>query len=250
MMRCLYVGLLLTVSATMGCGPDVPISSGGPSSLSSPVDQAVAPAQSPAPAQSRPSVVATATEVAATPEVETPAQTKRENVTFKAGSGDRLYEVKFEADGAKLVDPDEKEIARFNVAGQKVKVKLADDSVVAYIVVKAGEFQIRDESQKTELFELKGQSDGDWKLKDGEDHLLAVIKKRDYGFEIEDGAEKSLFKSKLKDGKRSLRNANDETVLYTKDEFPPLGVACLGLEQIESLPVRAGLAVALLFFAE
>ena len=97
---------------------------------------------------------------------------------------------------------------------------------------------------------MKRQSDGDWKLKDGDDRLLAVIKKRDYGFEIEDASDKSLFKSKLKDGKRSLRNAADDTVLYTKDEFPPISVACLGLEQIESLPVRAGLAVAVLFFAE
>ncbi len=170
----------------------------------------------------------------------------RENVIFKVDGGARLYEIKFKADGAKLVDPDEREIARFNVDGHKLKVKLPDDSVVAYVVAKPSEFQIRDASQENKLFELKAQDDGDWKLKDADDGVLAVIKKRDYGFEIEDGAEKSLAKSKLKDGKRSLRDADDRTLLYTKGDFPPISVACLGLDQIDSLQVRAGLAVAVL----
>ena len=94
------------------------------------------------------------------------------------------------------------------------------------------------------------QSDGDWKLKDGNDALLAVIKKRDYGYEIEDGNEQSLFKSKLKEDKRSLRNASDETVLSTRGTISPLCVAVLGLEQIESLPIRAGLATAVMLFHE
>lgn len=178
------------------------------------------------------------------------AKQDRENIAFKNGAGDRAYEIKFKADGAKLVDPEEKELARFNVDGSKMKIKLPDDSVVAYIVAKDDELQIRDHSQKVELFELKRQSDGDWKLKDGNDGELAVIKKRDYGYEIEDGNEKSLFKSKLKEDKRSLRNASDETVLYTRDTISPLCVAVLGLEQIESFPMRTGLAAAVMLFHE
>ena len=179
-----------------------------------------------------------------------PSKQDRENIGFKTGAGERLYEIKFKADGAKLVDSDEMEMARFKVDGKKVTVKLPDETVAAYIIVKDREFQVRDESQKVELFELKSQSDGDWKLKGSNDQLLAVIKKRDYGYEVEDAAERSLLKSKLKDGKYSLRDAEDNSVLYTKDAISPLSVACLGLEQIESLAVRTGLATTILLFSD
>lgn len=170
----------------------------------------------------------------------------RENIGFKDGNGEKLYELKFKDDGAKLVDANEQELARFTVSGQKLKVKLPDDSVAAYIVAKPDGLEIRDQTQKIELFDVKRQADGDWKLKTSDEKTLAVIKKRDYGYEIEDGNEVSLFKAKLKSGKSSLRNAKDETVLYTKDEIPILCMAAMGLEQIESLPIRAGLSAAML----
>lgn len=199
----------------------------------------------------QPAITTEPTSPQSTSPVKTPASNPdRENINFKDGSGARLFEVKFKADGAKLVDADEQEIARFNVDGRKLKIKLPDDTVVAYVVAKDGEYQIRDETQKVELFELKSQPDGDWKLKDGNDGPLAVIKKRDYGYEIEDGQENSLSKSKLKDGKRSLRNADDRTVLSTRNEVSPLCIACLGLDQIESLPMRAGLMAAVMLITD
>jgi hypothetical protein len=239
MFRLLCLPGLLTLSTVFGCSsePDISPAPDASATHTSPATEAVSNTGSSEP-------------VKTTSEPDTgQLNFDRENIGFKTGSGERLYEIKFKDDGAKLVDPDEQEIARFNVDGQKVKIKLPDESVAAYVVVKDGEFQVRDASQKVELFELKSQPDGDWKLKDGNDKVLAVIKKRDYGYEIEDGAENSLFKSKLKGDKRSLRDANDETVLYSKDDISPLSVACLGLEQIESLPVRAGLATAVLLFA-
>jgi hypothetical protein len=241
MFRLLCLPGLLTLCAAFGCSsdrdvPSAPVASATPASPAT--ETASNTGGSSAPVETTSETVAGKLNL------------DRENIGFKTGSGERLYEIKFKDDGAKLVDPDEQEIARFNVDEQKVKIKLPDESVAAYVVVKDGEFQIRDESQKVELFELKGQSDGDWKLKDGDDKVLAVIKKRDYGYEIEDSADNSLFKSKLKGDKRSLRNAKDETVLYSKDDISPLSVACLGLEQIESLPVRAGLAAAVLLYAK
>lgn len=175
---------------------------------------------------------------------------KREDIGFKNGDGEPVYELKFKEDGgAKLVDPTEREIARYTVSATKLKVKLPDDSVVAYIVEKSDGFEIRDETQKIELFDMKRQSDGDWKLKTADDTVLAVVKKRDYGFEIEDGDDVSLSKAKLKAGKSSIRNADDETVLYTKDEIPSLCMAVLSLNEIESLPVRVGLTSAMLLLS-
>ena len=175
----------------------------------------------------------------------------RDNIGFKNRDGETIYELKFKDDGgAKLVDLKENELARFTVSDAKLKVKLPDDSVVAYIVAKPDGFVIRDETQKTELFDMKRQSDGDWKLKTADEKVVAVVQKRDYGYEIEDGDEVSLSKAKLKSGKSSLRNADDETVLYTKDEIPTLCIAVLSLDQIESLPVRAGLSAAVLLLSK
>jgi hypothetical protein len=239
MFRLLCLPGLLTLCAAVGCSSDLDIPT--------PADTS---ATQPSPATEPVSIASRSEPLKTTPEPKTgKLNLGRENIGFKTGSGERLFEIKFKDDGAKLVDPDEQEVARFKIDGQKVKIKLPDESVAAYIVVKDGEFQIRDESQKVELFELKSQSDGDWKLKDGDDKVLAVIKKRDYGYEIEDSAENSPFKSKLEGDKRSLRDAEDETVLYSKDDITPLSVACLGLEQIESLPIRAGLATTVLLFA-
>lgn len=174
----------------------------------------------------------------------------RQKISFRKGAGEDLYELKFKDDGgAKLVDSDEAEIARFTVSGGKLKVKLPDDSVVAYVVARENGFEIRDESQKTELFDMKRYPDGDWKLKLADESVLAVVKKRDYGYEIEDGNEASLFKVKLKSGKTSLRTAQDETVLYTKNSIPTLCVAVMGLKQIDSLPIRAGLSAAVLLLS-
>jgi len=172
-----------------------------------------------------------------------------ENIGFKNGAGDRLYEIKFKDNGAKLVDPDEQELARFTVSGRKLKIKLPDDSVAGSVTLESNGFEIRDSDGKTELFDLKRQPDGDWKLKTADETPLAVLKKRDYGYEIEDPQETSLFKAKLKSGKSSLRDAADQTVLYTKDPIPTLCVAVLGLEQIESLPLRAGLSAAVLLLS-
>ena len=52
---------------------------------------------------------------------------------------------------------------------------------------------------------------------------------------------RSLLITGRPDAKRSLRDPQENTTAYTKDNMRPLGVACLALEAIESLPLRGGL---------
>ena len=73
-----------------------------------------------------------------------------------------------------------------------------------------------------------------------------MIKKRDYGFEVEDALDNSLFKVKLKNGKTSLRDASDQTVFSTKDQVVTLAVTCLGFDAIDSLPLRTALMTMLI----
>ncbi|HIF01263.1 MAG: hypothetical protein ABGZ23_28485 [Fuerstiella sp.] len=165
---------------------------------------------------------------------------------FKAGSGESKFSLKPQDDGAKLVDADEQEIARFNLSGSKLKVKGADDVVLGYIIASDGKFKIKNADQSKDLWKLQRQDDGDWKLEDGNDKLFCKIKRRDYGFEIEDNSENSQSKIKVKDGKTSLRDSSDTTILYTKDQVSPIAFVCMGLDPIDEEPLRAALMTMLI----
>ena len=167
-------------------------------------------------------------------------------IKFKTGEGETAFSWKPQADGAKLVDADEKEISRYSRDGTKLKIKGPDETVLAYVVGAGDQYKVKSADQQSALWELQKQADGDWKLKDGNESLIYMIKSRPYGFEIEDGNEKSLAKIKLKDGKLSVRDPAEKTLYYTKDQASAIAMSCLGFEAVKSLPVRCGLMTMLL----
>ena len=168
-------------------------------------------------------------------------------IKIKSGAGKNLYSIKWKDDGAKLVDADEKELARYNVSsgGAKLKIKDPEDNVIGYLVGDraSGRIKVEDSSQEKELFKLIRQEDGDWKLEDAEDNLLVRVKVRDYGAELESASDVSLYKVKLKDGKTSLRNALDATTLYTNSPVQSMSFACMGFDPIRDVRIRAALLV-------
>lgn len=166
-----------------------------------------------------------------------------ERINLKNADGKRAFEIKPESNGAKLVDADDKEIARYSVTGHGLKIKDAADHVLGHIVRHDDAYKIEDADRKHVLFKIAGKEGGDWSVENGNQERLYRIKKRDYGFEIESASGESLAKVKHKDGKTSLRNAKDETLLSTKDHISQLGLACVTLHKIESEPLRFGLLV-------
>lgn len=168
-------------------------------------------------------------------------------IKFKHKDGSTAFSIKPEADGAKLVDANEKEIARFNVSGAKLKIKDTKDIVLGYVIFSDGKYKVENADQSKELWKLQPQSDGDWKFENGDGRLIYKLKKREYGFEIEDGNENSLSKIKLKDGKTSLRDSSETTVLFTKDQVSTLAFACLGLETTNSPAIKAALMTMVIY---
>ncbi len=165
-------------------------------------------------------------------------------IKVEDGLGKLAFSIKPEDDGAKLVDASEREIARYNLKGDKLKIKAPADRVLGYVTGSHGKYHLKDPEQKTVLFELRRQADGDWKLEDGHAKLLYKIKKRDYGYEIEDAEGKSLAKVKTKDGKVSLRDAADKTRYATHSPAAsPILLACFGLDEVGDLPMKAGFMV-------
>lgn len=181
------------------------------------------------------------------PDTPEPIAGLKAKIKFKHEDGSTAFSVKPEDDGAKLVDADEKEIARFNVSGAKLKIKDPQDMVLGYVIFSDGKYKVENADQSQELWKLQPQSDGDWKFENGDGLLIYKLMKREYGFEIEDGKENSLSKIKLKSGKTSLRDSTEKTILSTKDQVPTLGFACLGLDATDSPAIKAALMTMVIY---
>lgn len=168
-----------------------------------------------------------------------------DKIKFKNEAGKTAFSLKLKDDGGKLVDGQEKELARYTRSENKIKIKDEADKVLGYVVMTADKIRLEMADQKTVLFTLRHQADGDWKLEDPGDIRVYTVKKRDYGVEIEDAAKSSLYKVKTKGGKSSLRNASDKTVFHTDEEISAAAMACLGFDKIPDVRLRGALLFAL-----
>lgn len=168
--------------------------------------------------------------------------TSTEKVKFKLAEGKAAFDLKPQPDGAKWVDATNQEWLRLTIdATQKIKMKDRSDRVLGYVVPEAQSWKLKNADQRQELYQLRRQSDGDYKLETGADRLVYRIKVRNDGYEIQTADQKTLYKVKVKDGKRSLRSAAGQTVLYTKSEFAPAAIACFGFDVL-SREQKAALA--------
>ncbi|MBW4488464.1 MAG: hypothetical protein KME12_11805 [Trichocoleus desertorum ATA4-8-CV12] len=182
------------------------------------------------------------TPVAATSE---PSTSTSESIKFKQEDGAEAFVLRFMPDGAKLVNGKNQELVRLNVDGQqKIKIKNATDQVLGYVVPENDYWKLKNSDQSQELYVVRRQNDGDYKLETGTNQLVYRIKVRDYGFEIETPQKQSLYKVKVKEGKVSLRNASDQTVLSTKSNLAPIAIAPFGFDKL-SQEQQVALAYAL-----
>ena len=164
-----------------------------------------------------------------------------EKIKFKFSNGSTAFSLKPKGDGMKVVDADDKEIVRVTLSGpRKYKFKDANDQVLGYVTGGFPSFKIKDSNLQDTLFEFQRQPDGDWKLKDGKEGLLAKVGARDYGWKVEDGSEKQLAKIKIDGERTSIRDGSEKTIYYTNDLIPsiaavPFGLPSLGKQQAAAL---------------
>lgn len=169
---------------------------------------------------------------------------RTDKIKFKDDAGKTALSLKIKDDGAKLTDGNEQELARFTLSGNKIKIKDAHDNVLGYVVASGEKLRLEGTDQKTELFSLQHQADGDWKLEDPQQARVYTIKRREYGAEIEGPQKASLYKVKVKSGKTSLRNAADKSVYHTDDAISAPAMSCLGFDKISDVRLRAALLFA------
>lgn len=145
-----------------------------------------------------------------------------------------------------FVDSSGKVQAAFTVmSGGKVIRIDEGGKPTGYISLASPKWKIDDAARK-ELFALKQQPDGDYKLKDATGQELFKIKGESYGLKIVDRNQKPVYKVHDSDDKLSLKSADGKIVLSTKSKIDKMALACFGLDSL-SKSQKAALAYAFSF---
>jgi|GEM_PF-1860301 len=162
---------------------------------------------------------------------------------FKEDGGRERFSLKPKPDGARLVDAEDRELARYKWKGASLKVSGPDDVALGYVVGSAGgALTVRDGEQRHVRYTLARQGPG-WRLNDMKGALLYSVWPEDDGARLQDGAGADVARVKVREGKVSLRDAEGRTLLSTKSLLGAEAAACLAFEPMD-LPLR----MALLFY--
>ncbi|MBD2438320.1 hypothetical protein [Nostoc sp. FACHB-110] len=154
-----------------------------------------------------------------------------DKIKFKSETGADLFSLKQQADGAKLVDAKEQEIVKIkSEKSGKIKFKNPAEKTLGYVVIKQGYWKLENSGQNQELYILKKQPDGDYKLEDGTDKEIYQIKPRENGLEIFQANQQLIYKIKVKGGKTALVNPSEKTIFSTKANISPIAFACFGFD--------------------
>ncbi|QIR40731.1 hypothetical protein HCG51_31235 [Tolypothrix sp. PCC 7910] len=165
-------------------------------------------------------------------------------IQFKTEGGSELFALKPEADGAKLVDGKNQELARIKADKVgKIKIKNGSEKVLGYAVTEKGYWKLKDANQSQDLYILRQQNNGDYKLEDAAKKEIYRIKARKDGFEIETPDKNLAYQVIVKEGKTSLIKGSSKTIFSTKSQLSPIAFTCFGLDVL-TREQQAGLAYA------
>ncbi|AFY51063.1 hypothetical protein Nos7524_5344 [Nostoc sp. PCC 7524] len=156
-----------------------------------------------------------------------------DKIKFKTEGGTDLFSLKQQADGSKLVDGNNQEIARIKAdQSGKIKIKNAQEQVLGYVVTEQGTWKLKNPQQNQDLYSFKRQSDGNYQLEDANKKVVYRIQNNKNGLEIITADKKLAYQVKIKDEKMSLRNPSGRTIFSTKSTMSPIAFACFGLDTL------------------
>lgn len=169
--------------------------------------------------------------------------TRTDKLKFRNAAGKTLFSIKLKDDGAKLVDGDEKELARLKNEkredGPEIKIKSPDEKVLGTLGGPPAKWKLKD-ADKALLFTIRHEDDDSYKIEDGDGALVYRLKPRDGGAEVENAAKTTLFKVTATAQDVSVRNAADEVIVIAPSRIAPIAAACLVLDRLTP-PQRAAL---------
>ncbi|MBW4641905.1 MAG: hypothetical protein KME23_02595 [Goleter apudmare HA4340-LM2] len=157
--------------------------------------------------------------------------TATDKIKFKTAGGSDLFSLKQQADGTKLVDGQNQELARIKTDKPgKIKIKNVSEKVLGYVVTAKGSWKLKNPEQNQDLYILRRQNDGDYKLEDAAKKEVYRIRASNDGLKIETPDKQLVYQVKVKGDKTSLRKASAQTIFYTKSGLTPIAFACFGFD--------------------
>ena len=164
-------------------------------------------------------------------------------IKFRHEDGRSAYSLKLSRNDAKLVDPNEKELARYSFSSSdRLKIKNESDSILGWVNGTLPKLKLENADRNKVRFVLRKRDDGSWELENATGQRVYKIKPKEYGFKLVDAAGTEIHKVKSDSGKTSLRDSSGRTVVYTKETISNAAMACLGFDELE-LHERVGFLV-------
>ena len=165
-----------------------------------------------------------------------PAEILAGKVKLRVDGGENLFWFKKQTDSScKLFGSDEKELAEYYFKGKTLKAKSPNGEDLFEVKPKDEKVMILDAKTGKELFKLKlklADDKIDFYLPD--EKRVYRIKKKEYGWRLEDNADNTLFRAKTKPGKIVLRDTDDKTVLYSKEVKLPLPLVFFRIKELSN----------------
>lgn len=154
-------------------------------------------------------------------------------IKFKTAGGSDLFSLKQQADGAKLIDGNNQELARIKVDKPgRIKFKNAADQVLGYVVTAKGNWTLKNQEGNQDLYIFKRLAKGDYQLEDAAKKEIYQVKPGKNGLEIGTPTKQLVYQVKVKEGKISLINPSQTIVFYTKSGISPIAFACLAFDTL------------------
>ncbi|WP_236068587.1 hypothetical protein [Citreicoccus inhibens] len=162
-----------------------------------------------------------------------------EKLKFKDDEDREVLSLKPKPDGAKLIDGEGREVARYKWKGADLEVSGPDDAVLARVSREGDGFVVRDARSGPVRFSLVRDGAG-WRLLDGAGAPRYAVVADGSGFRVSEPSGEERLRVHVREGKVSLREPSGRTRFATKSPVRPVAVACLGFESLD-LPLRGAL---------
>ncbi|MBJ6764981.1 hypothetical protein JGU66_29810 [Myxococcaceae bacterium JPH2] len=162
-----------------------------------------------------------------------------EKLKFKDGDDREVLSLKPKPDGAKLIDGEGREVARYKWKGSDLEVSGPDDAVLARVSREGDGFAVREARSGPVRFSLVRDGAG-WRLLDGAGAPRYAVVAEGAGFRVSEPSGEERLRVHVREGKVSLREPSGRTRFATKSPVRPVAVACLGFESLD-LPLRGAL---------
>ena len=164
---------------------------------------------------------------------------------FEGADGEDAFTLEPDEQGVDLELAEGGDLAGYRLVSGKLRVKHRNGTI--HFVAPRGEKLALTDADGRVLQLLGKQPDGDLTFEDGDGNRLYKAKVRDDGYKLEDSSEQEVARVKVREDKISIKDASGETILSTKDPFPPTAAACLALPHL-AVEVRAGLALGVMAY--